>query len=262
MQSPYFSLITGASMGIGKAMAEECAARGMHLILVALPGNDLEQVGEDIRRNYGVTVHCIGLDLTDAAAPKQLLAFCQEKELSVNMLINNAGFGASGAFVGASSDFYEQMMQLNVVNTVLLTRTFLPELQRHPQAYILNTGSAAAFFDMPYKLVYSATKTFIYSFSRALCAELKHTAIKVAVVCPGGVNTNEEVRKRTEQMGWFARKVTLEPEFVAQKAIQGLLRGKPLILPGAVAKLYYTAAKIIPYSLKMTILTRIYKKAA
>lgn len=263
MTSKVYTLITGASMGIGRAIAEECASRNFHLLLVALPGEELEATVDQLKNKYPVDIHHLGLDLTHSEAAQEVLAYCQANQLAVNMLINNAGFGSSGAFDTAKSAFYEKMIQLNVLNTVVLTRLFIPELQKHQSAYILNTGSAAAFFDMPYKLVYSATKSFVYSFSRALRMELRsYTNISVSVICPAGVTTNEEVRQRTQQMGWVAVKTSLEPEFVAKQAINGMLARKALILPGLVAKIYFIASKVIPYQLKMSILTRIYKKAA
>lgn len=257
-----FTLITGASLGIGRAFAIECAKRNMNLVLVALPTPDLEILAQELKQQYAIQVYHLGIDLTADQAAQSIYDFCQQNAIKIDILINNAGFGAAGGFERHNTAFHEKMIKLNVMAAVLLTHLFIPQLKQMPKAYILNTGSAAAFFDMPYKMIYSATKSFIYSFSRVLQQELKNTHVKVSVVCPGGVDTNEEVKKRTAQLNYFVRKTALTPEYVAKVSIEGMLKGKKLIIPGIGGKSYFLLSKIFPYSFKLWILERILRKTA
>lgn len=260
MNPKHFTLITGASSGIGRAMAQECARRQQNVLLIALPGIELEETAALLRQEFAVEVAYFGVDLTEDGADRLIYEFCQSQDISIDILINNAGFGSNGAFDRHAPDFYEKMIKLNVMSTVLLTRRFLPELRQKQKAFILNTGSAAAFFDMPYKLVYAATKSFVYSFSRTLRQELTGSNVSVSVVCPGGVNTNVDVKKRTAQMGRMIQRMNLDPEEVAKAALDGLFKRKALILPGAAAKLYYGLNQILPYGLKLNLLHRIYQR--
>lgn len=250
-----FTLITGASIGLGKALAEECARRKMNLILVSLPNEQLENVGRAIRDQYGVEVHCYETDLTGQNAPKALSEWALAN-FRVDMLINNAGIGGSMPLEEASIGYIEAILLLNVRALCLLTYYFIPELRRHSKAYVLNVASLAAFSPVPYKTVYPASKAFVYSFSRSLRAELQNTQIGVTVIAPGPVLTNEDAIRRIQRYGFLGRFMALTPEAAARKSLGATLRGRALLVPGGMGKFGFFLIKALPYPLRLFILNR------
>ena len=254
-----YSLITGASSGIGKAMAQECARRSMNIILVALDNDDLYTSARELADDFpSVEVITLPADLSNPDAAQVIYNYCRDKKLTVNVLINNAAIGASGRFDSHTASFHAQTINVNLMTPLLLTRFFLADFRQFEKAYILNVSSAAAFFDMPYKTIYASTKSFIYSFSRSLREELKGTDISVSTMCSGGVVTNEETKKRTEELGYLSKKLQLTALLVASKGIQGMLDGKALILPGNSSKLFFLLSFLFPYRIKLRILSKFY----
>src|SRR5580658_1688875 len=170
MENKKFALITGASEGLGKCIALECARMGKHLILVALPGSGLPQLADNIQRQFGVNVHYFEKDLTLEESCISIYNEITANRLAVNMLINNAGIGNTGTFEEGSIGLYEREIKLNVLATTLLTRLFIQNLKDNAPAHILNVASLAAIITPPPpgKPVYAATKAFILSFTLSL----------------------------------------------------------------------------------------------
>ncbi|MEI9944227.1 MAG: SDR family NAD(P)-dependent oxidoreductase [Chitinophagaceae bacterium] len=164
MHNNFYTLITGASEGFGKALAIECAQREMNLILVALPGPELHPLADFIRRNYCVDVVSIEKDLCEDESCSGLFNEINALKLRVNMLINNAGIGSTVPFADGNVSMYEKQIKLNVLATTLITRLFLGMLKQNSPSHILNVGSLASFFCLPKKQVYAATKSFVYLF--------------------------------------------------------------------------------------------------
>ena len=260
MGNNYYVLITGASKGIGRAFAVECAKRGMNLALISLPDENLEELSTELTKKYRIKSSYKILNLTDRKAPEIIHNWCITNKLKINTLINNAGFGCVGRFENQSSGFYMQMINLNVNSVVLLTRLLLPDLKKNSPSHILNLGSIASFYPMPYKTVYSATKIFVYSFSRALREELRPFNINVSILCPGPVITNSDVITRTLQQGKIGRWSALPPNKVAAIAIKNMLRKKFIIIPGFLSKVVYYAEKIVPMSIKQNLTARVFIK--
>ena len=260
MENNYYALITGASKGIGRAFAVECAKRGMNLALISLPDENLEELSTELTKKYRIKSSYKTLNLTDRKAPEIIHNWCITNKLKINILINNAGFGCVGRFENQSSGFYMQMINLNVNSVVLLTRLLLPDLKKNSPSHILNLGSIASFYPMPYKTVYSATKIFVYSFSRALREELRPFNINVSILCPGPVITNSDVITRTLQQGKIGRWSALPPNKVAAIAIKNMLRKKFIIIPGFLSKVVYYAEKIVPMSIKQNLTARVFIK--
>lgn len=244
-----YALITGASVGIGRALAIECAKRNLNLLLVDLPDSRLDSTIRYLEKHHSVEVHSFAIDLTLTNAPMDIYNHCKGLGITVNMLINNAGLGHLGSFCDYDYRFYENIVRLNIESVVLLTRLFLPEMRKLEYAYILNLGSLAAFYPIPFKTVYAGSKNFIYSFSRALKTELKNTPVKVSVLCPGPIMTNEEVLERIRRGGILAKMSTMRANKMAEIAISSLLRGKTVIIPGFVNKFLSNLNKITPIAL-------------
>lgn len=244
-----YCLITGGSEGLGRAFAIECASRKMNLILVALPGPELYRLAALIRDVYKVKVIPMEKDLGNEANCIELFEEIKSMGLQVNVLINNAGIGNTHLFTEGSVDFYQRLLSLNVMATTLMTRLFLDALGKNGPAYILNVGSLCSFFFLARKQVYGATKSFIYFFSKSLRRELERENISVSVVCPGAMCTNHSVTAVIKSSSWLSRKAVMDPKIVAEIAINGMLKGKEVIIPGILNKVLVLLNNFVPAKL-------------
>ncbi|MCH8902783.1 MAG: SDR family oxidoreductase [Bacteroidetes bacterium] len=241
-----FTLITGASSGIGKAFAVKCAQLKMNLILVARTGPELKRLAESLKSTYNIQAVYFCADLAQKDTPKRLYEWCMDQKLPVNKLINNAGVGHAGPFEESTIAFYETMMQLNMLSLVKLTQLFIPEIKKHSTGNILNVGSMASLFPVPYKCVYAATKSFVLSFSKALREELKNTSIKVSCLCPGATITNAAVQARIKASGWKGKIFTMTSDKLAALTIKKFLTGKTVIIPSWKNKMVMLLTKFVP----------------
>jgi short-subunit dehydrogenase len=260
MKEMYYTLITGAGRGFGRAMARECARRGMNLLLTSLPGEDLPTLARTLHEEYGIRTDHFITDLTQYDAPGDLYRWTQEKKYKVQHLINNAGIGAVGPFVSKDAEFYGRQVDINIKALVMLTRYFVEDLARTPEARILNISSLAYIAPMPYKIVYSTTKAFIYGFSRSLRQEYIDTSLRVCVAIPGPMHTNEIVTKRINDQGTLGRAIAWQPERAARICITGMLKGKAFILPGFYERFTFAMEKIIPLSFKLRMIAGGFRK--
>ncbi|HDJ34462.1 MAG TPA: SDR family NAD(P)-dependent oxidoreductase [Bacteroidetes bacterium] len=252
---PVYTLITGASQGLGKAFARECAKRKMNLLLVSLPGEDLPELCRDINQEFGVDVQCLEIDLAKPDGPSRVYHWAVSR-YRVNMLINNAGIGGSRKYDECSIDYIDTIIMLNIRTVALLTKLLIGELKNHSRSYILNISSIAAFSPVPFKTVYPASKSFIYSFSRGLREELRETPVKVAVIHPGPIMTNPEVTERIRRQGMLARLTILPAEQVARIALKRSFKGHTVITPGFFNKLCKWMMKSLPVRLRISIASR------
>jgi short-subunit dehydrogenase len=246
----FYTLITGASDGFGKALAIECARRKMNLVLVALPGPELSNLAGFIQKNFLVDVKTFEKDLTNEADCYDLHLDILFLDLRINILINNAGIGNTQMFTETSTEFLKRQIKLNVMATTLLTSLFIPELKKHGPAYLLNIGSLSCFFYLPKKQVYGATKSFIYFFSKCLRRELRQENISVSVACPGGMNTNFSVSLINRTTNFISRISILNPEKVAPIVIGKMLKGKAVIVPGRMNQFSMLLNKLLPSCIK------------
>ena len=258
-QHKNFTLITGASHGIGRAMAFECANHGMNLFLIALPGPELSAVFNDIKGRFNVKVYSLGIDLTLEESPKTIFEFSRENNIRINILINNAGFGIGGLFENSPLMLDYKMIKLNNMAMIGLIHYFLQDLKSFKPSHILNISSMEATLPLPYKTVYTGTKNFIYSFSLALNEELRHDNIRVSVVCPGPVITTEEGLKRFQAQGPKAKIIVKTPDQVARIAIHGMIKGKTIIIPGIMPWIIMKIINLLPELWKMRILERMFR---
>jgi short-subunit dehydrogenase len=259
MERETCTVITGASQGLGKAFAEECALRGHNLVLAALPDTGLPEVARWIARVHGVRVLPLEVDLTADDGPACLARFVEESGLAVDALVNNAGVGFNGRFGDSQPAHNETTIRLNMLAVVALTRALLPELRRRECARVLNVASLAAFFPMPWLPVYSSSKSFVLAFSLALREELRGTGVSVSVVCPNGIRTNRLARDLIARQGLAGRLTCQYPEQVARAALQGLEAGRAVIVPGAVNRVIRFASGMLPRSIAMGVISRRWK---
>lgn len=255
-----FTLITGASMGIGRSLALECASRGMNVLLVALEENLLADLAEHIRQQYGVEADYKQADLTELHDVRAVYDWCVERGYRVNMLLSNAGIGSGGIYENNPLEKYRTLVLLNNMAAVQLTHHFLPMLKQQPQAWLMYTSSMEATIPIPFKAVYTASKHFLYGFSLSLREELRDFGVSVSVLCPGPVATNEGSIARIKTQGKIAQLVVLTPDVVALAAINGLMAGCRVIVPGVLPSLLEKILLCIPRNLKMRLLRRIFGK--
>ncbi len=261
MVNKTYTLVTGASNGIGKALAENCAARGHNVLLVALAEPKLNEVTNALKAKHpNQAFDQFGGDLMQKEVPEEIFNWCSKNGYSVNILVNNAGLGNAGAFTSREASFYYGQMQLNMVSLVMLTHHFLPAMLKMEKGFILNVGSMASFYDIPYKGIYAASKRFVYSFSRSLRKELEGENIGITVLCPAAVLTNPDVIIRDREMGKASKVTQQSAEEVADYALEKLFKGKPIAIPGVYPKIYRALGYVMPYKMQLRLLANAFIK--
>ena len=245
-----YTLITGASTGIGEVFAYALAKEGHNLILVARSQERLEQIATELRDRHHVKVEVITLDLATPTSAERLLERCQQKQLEVDTLINNAGFGMMGSFDQQDLDRVQEMIFLNLVTPTKLIHLFLPMLKQY-QGRICNVASTAGFQPLPYTDVYSATKAYLLDFSEAISAELKSSGVSVTTLCPGPTQTPffAAAGIKIDQ----TRMIRQTPEQVVEAGIRGLKKRKRLVVPGWLNKLMVFSVRLAPRSWVLSI---------
>lgn len=184
------ALVTGASSGIGAAFARLLAARGKHLVLVARSKDKLDALAREIASQHSRRVEVIDQDLSTPGAAERVATFLNDRAITVDLLVNNAGFGAQGEFWRVPLDRQLEMIRLNIVALTELTYKFLPAMVERRGGSIINVSSTAGLQPVPYTSVYAATKAYVTSFSMGLAEEVSRYGVRVLALCPGGTATN------------------------------------------------------------------------
>lgn len=257
----YYTVITGASSGIGRALAMECAQKGMNLLLVSLPNTGLPEFASELEQNFEISAKFLEVNLCESNAQTKVLNFANENKLKVNGLINNVGVGFNGQFETMPAEKVTQMFMLNMLTTTLMTQLFVPVLRQAPRSYILNMSSLAAFSALPGKSIYAASKAYVMYLTRALAWELKGSNLSVTGVFPAGVPTNHMVKNRLDKGTKLARNLTNSMEEVARCSIDGMLKGKKIIIPGRKVKAFFLTASIVPQGLVLYFATREFRRS-
>ncbi|MFZ0733736.1 MAG: SDR family oxidoreductase [Candidatus Sulfotelmatobacter sp.] len=224
-------LITGASGGIGYELAKLFARDHHNLVLVARSGDKLAQVAAELQ-GHGVTVKTLAVDLATPQAPKFLFDQLQREGASVDMLINNAGFGALGEFAQMPEEQILGQIQLNITALTELTRLFLPPMLARRSGRIMNVASTAGFQPGPLMAVYYATKAYVISFSEAIANELKHSGVTVTCFCPGATHTGFAKRAGNDKSRVFQTFGAMDAGKVALVGYRALMEGRTLAISG------------------------------
>jgi hypothetical protein len=259
------ALVTGASAGIGLAIAHELASRGQTLILVARRKDRLDTLGAELTGKYGVTTHSLGCDLAKAASRAQLPTRVEKLGLHVGILINNAGFATHGPLHKADAGREIEQVRLLVETPVALMAAFYPGMVQRGEGAILNVSSIAALQPLPYSAGYSAAKAYVKTFSEALHAEAKRFGVTVSTICPGPVSTDfwqiaDWDMAGGESEGFMNKLAWITPQQAAKEAIDGLADGARVIIPGIQVRAAMQAARYVPTSLKLPIVERFSRK--
>ena len=223
------ALITGASSGIGAAFARALAARGTNLILIARSKEKLEALSCDLEGKHAISAVSLPADLSVPGAAAEVAESVQARNLEIDLLVNNAGFGGRGEFHKLPLDRQLEMIRLNVLAVMELTHLLLPGMVKKRAGGIINVSSVTGFQSIPYAAVYSATKAFVTSFSMGLAEELRPHGIPVVTLAPGGTKTNfQEIGEKSRAK--FPGKPQT-PEEVVRQALRKLESGGGLLVP-------------------------------
>lgn len=238
-----WALVTGASAGIGKAIAEELAAGGTHLVLTARRRDRLEELAKQFRSHYKISVEIFEADLVKPSAPNQIFEFTKEKGIAVDLLVNNAGFGQYGELSLVDPQRLLDMVQVNCSAVLHLTSLYLPDMIARRGGDVLIVSSTAAFQAVPYISTYAATKAFDLYLAEGLVEEMKPHGIRVCALCPG---TTESEFHDLAGHPEHARRRGESAQKVARTGLRALAAGKSYVISGLGNYLGAQGERLVP----------------
>jgi short-subunit dehydrogenase len=241
-----FTLITGASSGIGEAFARRLAEEKHNLVLVARSETRLLEICDELMLKHQITAHYVALDLTEFEADKKLFEETERHGYEVEWLINNAGFGSMGDFAELDLERELEMISLNIMALIALTHRYLQKMRQRKSGVIINVSSTASFQAIPFMATYAATKAFVTSFSEAIAEESRPYNITVTAVCPGPTETNFFSASSAIP---FSAKGMQTPKEVVEKALKAVKAKKPLVVSGIANYIGSVLGTIAPDSL-------------
>lgn len=252
------TLITGASSGIGEAFARRLAARGQNLLLVARNEEKLITLCSELGRGQRIRAQFVATDLSQPEAPAQLFEEASRRDLQIDFLINNAGFGSMGDFATFDLDRELNMIDLNVRSLVDLTHRFLQPMRERKSGTIMNVASTAGFQAVPFMATYAATKAFVLSFSEALWEENRPYGIEVMALCPGVTDTNFFEASRMQRP---PARTSQTPDEVVDTALRALKRRKGSVISGWTNFIAVEAERVVPRKLILKAVGAVMRKA-
>jgi len=254
------AVITGASSGIGAELSKVFAEHGYPLLLVARSADKLKAFADELTASHNVFALPVALDLAATESPARLVEAAQQTGRSVNVLVNNAGYGTYGAFADTDLATTLQLLQVNIVALTHITRLFLPDMVRRNRGRVLNVASTAAFQPGPLMAVYYASKAYVLHFSEAIAEELQNSNVTVTALCPGPTATGFESRAGMQQSKLFQSGRVMSARDVAEAGYHGLMRGKRCVVPGFWNKVLIQAVRISPRRLVVKIAKRMQER--
>lgn len=260
------TLITGASGGIGEAIANRLAKRKQNLVLVARNSEKLQEQCKQLSQQFGVDVQFITADLSKPETAERIFEETQKRGLEIEMLINNAGIGSGGEFSTLSLKSELDLIQLNIASLVALTHLFLPQMQYRKSGTIINVASLAAFMPIPYMATYAASKAFVRSFTQAITHECVPYDVHILLFCPGLTRTNFNNaagianEKAIGLSADYKNAPTQTPEQVAAEVIKALDRKKHFQVSGTMNRMAANMVALLPNSFLTRNFAKLYRK--
>lgn len=255
---PMYSLITGASRGIGESFARLLASEGHSLILVARDLKALTALQQSLMAEWDVMIKVISIDLRDPKAPQLIFEQTQKEGWDVDCLINNAGFGRFGEFESHPIGDYLEMVQVNVTAPMALSHYYLAAMRERGRGGIIHVASMAAFQPTPYMTVYGATKAFLRAFSEGLTGENRDSGIRIMTVCPGLTDTHFFIAAGGNlEETLHAAPGMLTPEAVVKETLEALQKGTMTVVPGLKNRLMAILSSAIPHWIGVPLAARI-----
>jgi uncharacterized protein len=248
--------VTGASAGIGAALAAQLAAAGAHLVLTARRKDRLDEMAAKLHAAHSTNVEVFPADLTRPETPDALFAFTQGKGIALEVLVNNAGFGAYGPFAEVPIQRQLEMVRVNISAVVHLTHLYLPAMISRRRGDILILASTAGFQAVPFISTYAATKSFDLFFAEALSEEVRPFGVHVTALCPGATSTEfQQVAAQPD----YAFRSPESADSVARTGLQALAAGKSLVISGTRNRLMTASQRLAPRRLVTTMAGRIFR---
>ena len=252
-------MITGASSGIGYALTHYFARDGYQLVLVARDQQRLMELAKRLQTQSDISVKIIAKDLALPRSPDEIFEQLQRDDITIQVLVNNAGFGSHGPF--AEADLAEQLrlMQVNMVALTHLTRLFLPSMMAQHSGKILNVASTAAFQPGPFMAIYYASKAYVLSFSEALANELRGSGVSVTALCPGPTRTEFQARAGVGHTKLMSGRI-MDAESVARIGYDAFMRGQTVVIPGLRNRLLALAVRWAPKALVIRVVRQMQER--
>ncbi|MEX1212553.1 MAG: SDR family oxidoreductase [Balneolaceae bacterium] len=261
MTQPTTALVTGASSGIGKELAREHARRGGNLILVARRKEMLEALKQELLNDYpSLTIDVLDMDLSKPGSATRLVQHLREHDQSIDILINNAGFGVFGPFLENDWASVENMLQLNITTLTELSRLLAPAMVRRGYGRILNVASTAAFQPGPNFSTYYASKAYVLNFSEAISHELRGTGVTVTTLCPGPTESEFQERANMGSIALFDRFPLPSSSEVAAYGYRKMLQGKRVAVHGFLNRITARLVRLMPRALILPAVERLQQR--
>jgi uncharacterized protein len=255
------ALITGASGGIGLELAKLFAADGNNLILVARSENKLKELAAQLEQQYKIVAHVLAKDLANYHTAKEIADWCSNNKITVDYLVNNAGFGDFGFFHESDWAKQEQMINLNITTLTYLTHLFLPGMVQRKTGKVLNVASSAAFQPGPTMSVYYATKAYVLHFSEAIANELNGTGVTVTAFCPGAFESGFQAAAAMEESKLVKGKKLPSSLEIATYGYRQMQKGKMVAIPGLMNKIMANSVRFSPRWLVLKMVRAMQDKA-
>jgi len=254
------ALITGASSGIGLELARIHAAKGGNLVLVARSKSKLDELKAELENSYGISVYVIEKDLSLTNSPNEVYAEVKQQNITIDYLINNAGFGDSGLFFESNWEKQEQMINLNITTLTHFTRLFLKDMVDRRSGKIMNIASTASFQPGPTMSVYCATKSYVLSFSEAISNEVKEFGVTVTALCPGATVSGFQAAASLEGSNLFEGKKLPSSKEVAEYGYKAMMKGKVVVIHGLMNSIMAGSIRFAPRWLVVKIARKMLEK--
>jgi uncharacterized protein len=255
------ALVTGASAGIGAALARGLAERGYGVTLVARRAERLQQLASELAEAHGIRAQAVPADLADAAERDRLAGEVEQRGLTVEVLVNNAGFGIYSSFAGSEREREVQQVRLLIEAVVDLDARYVPGMVERGRGAVINLASTAGFTPLPGNGTYAAAKAFVLSHSESLHAEVRPHGVTVTAVCPGPVATEFQEANDPVFTEGMPRFTWTDPETVAEEALKAVERGKRSVIPGGFMKrAFFGPTRITPVALSLPVSKRIFSR--
>ena len=250
--------MTGASSGIGAAIARELAGRGLGVTLTARRKDRLVALADELSERHGIRAETVACDLSSAAARKRMVKTIADRGVEVDVLVNNAGFGSAGRFQDLDQDFEVQMVRTNVEAVLDLCGTYVPQMVARGRGSVLNVASVAAFQPVPRQSTYAATKAFVLSFTEGLHVDLKGTGVSATALCPGPTKTEFGDTAGIPDELFEIPGLVYSPEDMATAGVRAMERGRRSVVPGATNVVGAVGGRLMPRSLVLPLIDRFY----
>jgi len=256
------ALVTGATSGIGHELCKLFATDRIDMVLVARDVDRLSRIAEELQSATGINVTTMSIDLADPASPAEVLRRTQEAGLTVEYLVNNAGFGNYGLFVDTDPKSTLDLLQVNIHALTHLTALYLPGMVERRSGHIMNVASTGGFQAGPLMSTYYASKAYALHFTEAIAEELEGKGVSVTALCPGPTVTEFHKRANMETSGLVSGRSVMTAKAVAEIGYRGMMRGRTLVIPGLSNKLLTLVVRLAPRKMIARYVHRMQKKRA